>query len=679
MNIKSNFIQNNIVNILNFYTSNNKSDSKYIINLVNVYPNVLNLMLNNIIPDLSNVKLVKETRYKTLMKKIQNNRHIIYLCDCLKYTFPLSFLQRLYNSAKGLESNKNQNNYQFIDKLIFNLKLNPYKMVKTYLDISFKRLDKILINSYDECPEIWNFNLKISIVRCEAFVEYYLSTQLNGSTFCSINQLYNDMIYKFNLYDCINIFDTAIQNKTLFKILKNKSGVYKYNIMLAHVYNVELYISNYIKKALNFKIENTWLDIDKNVNNYRKLDNFELTDIQISLLHKICNNQLVLLNGFAGSGKSSIIKALINMLEDYDKTFLMLAPTGKAAKVLQNYTNRHTQTIHKLLYTMNEHFRNTLDYDIIIIEESSMISISLFYELIDKINIKHTKIIMIGDSYQLPSIDSGNLYQDLLKINEIEKISLNEIFRYKENGLINVSTNIRLGQQYLTNSHEIIGESYIFTEYKDVYELINNVLNLCVKLNSENQEFVVLTPKNIGNTGTYVINSCIQQVINNNDFNETYTIRTDNQKITFKVNDKVLNIKNDYKAKYYDEYHQICDGFLVNGDIGVIKDINNFNSTIIVTIDNKDYIFSNDDINNLRLAYCFTIHKSQGSQFDNVIMITTDDDSFMINSNLLYVGVTRAKYKCYHFGSKNVINNKIDEHINLERNTTLCKHFYNLI
>ena len=256
MNIKSNFIQNNIVNILNFYTSNNKSDSKYIINLVNVYPDVLNLMLNNIIPDLSNVKLVKETRYKTLMKKIQNNRHIIYLCDCLKYTFPLSFLQKLYNSAKGLESNKNQNNYQFIDKLIFNLKLNPYKMVKTYLDISFRRLDKILINSYDECPEIWNFNLKTSIVRCEAFVEYYLSTQLNGSTFCSVNQLYNDMIYKFNLYDCINIFDTAIQNKTLFKILKNKSGVYKYNIMLVYVYNVELYISNYIKKALNFKIEN---------------------------------------------------------------------------------------------------------------------------------------------------------------------------------------------------------------------------------------------------------------------------------------------------------------------------------------------------------------------------------------------------------------------------------------
>ena len=208
--------------------------------------------------------------------------------------------------------------------------------------------------------------------------------------------------------------------------------------------------------------------------------------------------------------------------------------------------------------------------------------------------------------------------------------------------------------------------------------MINMALNKYIELLSEGndiQDIAVLTAKNIGSSGTNLINSCIQRIVNPiEEYDHFISIKVNNQIIRFKENDIVMNIKNNYNAIPIGEANKIL---IANGQTGKIKSVNIFENTLIVEIDEKEFIFEYKDICNLRLAYCFTIHKSQGSQFKNVIYLITREDMFMTSSNIMYVAVTRAIKKCYQFGARHVINYKIGERENLKRNTSLILQFYN--
>ena len=196
-------------------------------------------------------------------------------------------------------------------------------------------------------------------------------------------------------------------------------------------------------------------------------------------------------------------------------------------------------------------------------------------------------------------------------------------------------------------------------------DLINSGVNI--------QDIAILTAKNIGNSGTNLINSCVQTIINPIDeFDNYISIKVDKQTIRFKENDIVMNIKNNYGAIPLGKSNKVL---IANGQTGKIKYVNSFENSLVLEIDSKQFKFEYSDICNLRLAYCFTIHKAQGSQFKYVIYIVTQDDMFMTNSNLMYVAVTRAQQKCFQFGSKNVINLKINEKENLKRNTTLVSQY----
>jgi len=678
--------------ILNFFleiTGNNKNDIEYIKNLIQVYPNVIDLMLSDITPDLSEVKYVKLKRYNALKNKVIQNANILDLNNQLYDAFPIHILKQIRNYFK--EETYFNNNYFYntpvflSDKeinsyIVSKIKSKPYEFLCNIYGFNFNKVDKLLLDANELTTELWANELKNSLERCISFIQWYLSNCMNGNTIISLETLKIQMLKKFNLIDCIDKFNEAISYKK-FTLINN-------GIMLTSTYLEEKYISDFVKKCKYIK-----QSYNINVSNYEYLDNFKLTSDQLKTLELLNDNQLVLLNGFAGTGKSSSVKSLINMLEDNNKTYIIMAPTAKAAKTISAYTEKVANTIHYVLCShfnaFNTHYfeesysndsqEDILDYDVIIIDETSMISVNLFSSLLRFIDPNRSKVLLIGDSYQLPSIQSGNLYQDLLNISDIPKVTLEKIFRYEENGLVTVATNMRYGKKYLNQGVKIqsIGESYTFYNCDDIMEMINTALNKYMDLLKDNniEDIAILTAKNIGNSGTNLINNCIQKIINPiNEFDDYISIMIDGQKIKFKENDLVMNTKNMYGIIAEGSESQTL---IANGQIGKIKSVNIFDNSLRVKIDDEIYNFTQEDIKNLRLAYCFTIHKSQGSQFKHIIYLTSSEDMFMTNSNLMYVAVTRAQESCHHFGSRYVINYKINEKENLKRNTTLLYQYNN--
>ena len=663
---------------------NNDSEQMYYVkNLVEAYPNIIEKIINNEYVDLTKVKYVKYKRFEYLKNKILDNVNLLNLSNNLENVFNLQLLKKI---KKVYEETYNKYNDELIIKEIKN---SPYEFLCKINGIGFIKADQILITAYNKSKNIWHYDLKSSKIRCLYFLLWYLSNCLNGSTFAYLNVIINKMKYEYNLSECLNTINEALLDNRIFKIDDNR-------IMLTYVYLQEKNIANKLKQGL---INNNSWNI--NIKNFINLDNFILTEQQQNVLNSINNNQITLLNGYAGTGKSSCIKALINMLDKHNKSYLLLAPTAKAAKMLTYYTNKNASTIHMSLYkhfidvnTDEIDFYSTLlninnninnekyNYDIIIIDECSMLSIGLFNLLLNYIDLKRTKLLLIGDSYQLPSIQNGNLYQDLLNIYNFPKITLDKIFRYTEDGLINVATNIRYGKKYLSDeSIQHFGSSYSFFKCHDFKEMINSSLNKYIDLLNDGnniQDIAILTAKNIGNSGTNVLNSCVQKIVNTITENDsTISINIDNNIIHFKENDIVMNIKNNYKLKPIGD--ESDKKYLIsNGHIGKIKSINPFSYTMIVTFDEYDYLLEYEDICNLRLGYCFTVHKAQGSQFKHVIFLTSNEDYYMTTSNLLYVGITRAQESCFHFGSNSVVNNKVSEQENLKRNTMLCEIYNSL-
>lgn len=689
MNTKNNIIyiqdSNKLLSFFLEITGNNEKDIYYIKNLIEIYPNILTYMLNNEMPDLSMVKYVKEKRYKQLMQKVLTHYNLLQLNYKLNDLFPLSLLKTIKNhySAKIEDDNI------LINYIAKQMHINPYDFLCSITGIGFIKADNILIAANSHENSLWTYDLKSSVQRCTSFILWYLINNLNGSTYIEISKIKNIMMYKYNLQDCLISFEKAILDKRITIFEDNK-------LVLTNTYIEESNIANYVSEAIKNENQKCF---NINTNEYRENNNFTLTDDQIKTLELINKHQLVLLNGYAGTGKSSSIKALINMLEDNNKSYVIISPTAKAAKQISLYTQRPASTIHYLLckdfpdfdhnisekteYEIASNLLNdskgydTLDYDVIIIDETSMLSVTLFNLLLKYIDCKKTKVLLIGDSYQLPSIQNGNLYQDLLEIDDIPKVTLEKIFRYTENGLVQVASNIRLGKRYLNdNDIQCIGDSYEFYQFDDIPKMINAALNKYMELlkeGNEIQDIAILTAKNVGNSGTNLINSCVQRIINPIDeFDDYISIQVDNQVIRFKENDIVMNIKNNYNAYPINGDKKLL---IANGQIGKIKSVNSFDNSIILEIDDNIYKFEYSDIKNLRLAYCFTIHKSQGSQFKNVIYLVSPEDMFMTTSNLMYVAITRAQDKCYQFGAKHVINYKINERENLKRNTTLIKNY----
>ena len=478
-------------------------------------------------------------------------------------------------------------------------------------------------------------------------------------------------------------------------------------VALRKTYETEKYIADTILFNLN-STNNIWeFDTQK----YKKVGEFELSDEQMQILDVICKTNIAILNGFAGAGKTASTQGIINMLKDNNKSFRLMSPTGRAAKVLAENTKEPASTIHRGLGYVPPNTwacdkEHPLMCDIVIVDEFSMVDIWLFKKLLDAIDFKHTKLLIIGDNAQLPSVSCGNLLHDFMEANIIPTVTLNKIFRYSSGGLMRVATDTRCCKEYLTKDMKskatTFGDNqdYMFIDLAS--ELIpKNVVALYKKLldnGNSIEDIQVLTAKNVGDCGSVQLNNMIQRVANANYGSEI------NMKVgdtTYYKGDLILQTVNNYNAEMATVTTSITDetdsletnpfgvdpfgvdysfnlygddpqtAFVANGETGIIKEI--CNTYVIIDFNGIFVKYYRNDMNMVKLGYCISIHKSQGGGFKTVILCSPQSHIFMLNSNLLYVGLTRMKEKLYHLGSLQSVNQAVKKKANLVRHTFMQK------
>jgi exodeoxyribonuclease V alpha subunit len=477
--------------------------------------------------------------------------------------------------------------------------------------------------------------------------------------------------------------------QNILEVLKDKT---KYVLKTPYVakkdtYDTELYIAETLKFALSKENNIKW---NFNIDKYK--NEFNLTDEQFGMLQNVCDNNISVLNGAGGTGKSFTIKSILQMLKDNDiYNYLLAAPTGKASKVIKHYTNEYTSTIHRMLqakgfniFDFNEDHK--LDADIIFIDEVSMVDIFLMKHLFKAIDFTKTKLVLIGDSNQLPSVSCGNCFHDILE-SPISTTTLTKVFRYGIGGISTVATNTRLRKETIkeNTTQTVLGEDKGYVYFNISQDtMIKNILSLYKKLLDTNapENISILTSYNKGDYGTILLNNYLQSLANPKSKNkqEPYIKVVDTK---FYIEDIVMQNVNNYRAIVYtgnieDSFRQKFQTFISNGETGKIIDIDFQKQVALIKFDDATVVYTVKQLIDCRLSYCYTIHKSQGSQNKIVILLTPKAHTYMLNSNLIYVGLTRATDRVYHFGELETFNRAIKIKENFDRQTFLQDLLQNL-
>ena len=358
------------------------------------------------------------------------------------------------------------------------------------------------------------------------------------------------------------------------------------------------------------------------------------------------------MTGGPGTGKTTTLNGIIRVFESEDISFALCAPTGRAAKRISELTGREAKTLHRLLeyaprdgeYVFNRNKDNQLQYDAVIADESSMIDLSLFSHLLEALPLK-SKLILVGDAAQLPPVGAGNVFRDLLECGYLPTVRLDRIFRQAQQSLI------------VTNAHEILNgrmpvlnakdRDFFFIPTQSADALHDLVRALCTTRlpNAYGFDAVkdiqVLSPTRKGSSGTAALNETLRDALNPADGSKK---ELPFRGLVFREGDKVMQIRNDYDLVGEKPDGDIENG-IFNGDIGTIEKIDTRSETLSVRFDDRLYTYSvnSSEIEELEPAYAITVHKSQGSEFDAVVLPLFEGPELLYTRNLLYTAVTRAK------------------------------------
>lgn len=616
--------------------------------LLDTYPDIINRIVNEIEVDLSKLSGIRESTYVKIKNKVLNNfPYFDLIVEFADSGISLKNIVKLFNK------------YGSCAEAIKNIYLDPYRVLYSLDRVGFKTADKIVTSKFPDMIDCKD--------RCRAAIEFVMNqNETNGNSWINLRELYEnvDKIAK----EAMEYFFNILENDETLVFNSNSDIVYSKRAL-----GCEIRIANMIKNLIT-NSESLGINYYK----YNKVGDIILTDEQMKILELVNNNNISILAGVGGSGKSFSVQALINMLEDNNISYKLMTPTGKSSKVLRQYINREVTTIHKALEydTTRGKFErrssNPFYEDVIIIDEFSMIDIYLLESILQSVEVGRTRILFIGDPFQIPSVRVGNIAFDMISSKIIPTAKLTKVFRYNEGGLSYVATKVRNGEKYIEESECTqgfksfgINEDYVFINIEQ--EQTNNLIEQLIEeliLNGQSiDDLMILTSYNKGDYGIHSINKIVQNFINPNK--EGIKVKRFNEEIEFRVGDKVMQTSNYYKCKTIDGYELP----VFNGDIGTIIEIKD--NKIIIKFDDIDFVFSKADFNQLELAYAITIHKSQGSAANNVILVTPKAHKGFLNRNLLYVAVSRAKKQLWHIGSIDVLNSTLKKSANFNRNTSL--------
>ncbi len=546
--------------------------------------------------------------------------------------------------AWGIEHDEDINKivtvYQNVYGFSKDINTNPYAVMINLLEWSFDRADKAITKKTRKWLD--------SYERCEAATIYALKhNELDGNTRMQAKMLF-DMV-KRKAPQCIHhLLDVVTKAAQVHYDAPSQ------NTALQATYNAEQHIADVIKK----KIANPHyypMDWQK----FTSVDGLELTDEQAQILEMACKQDVMMLTGSAGTGKSATTKAIIEMLEANDYTYTLLSPTGIAAKRLREATGRKASTIHMFLACDG----NLGDY--VLIDEMGMVSVHLLSMLFDKVT-DTTKIIFIADPSQLASIACGNIVEDMLDSGIVPVCNLTKVFRYNTSGIITIATDVRNGvNDHLTDT---------FTDYKFIETdtlVIKQIEQEYARLLADGyskDDVLILSPFNKGDAGSLAINAAIQAKFNPNELSKVGHTVNDTP-IYFKVGDKVINKKNEYAMPLVDN----DTAFVANGDIGTVMEIvpDEKEPYMIVRYDCGDCIIDRNHIKNTLLAYAISIHSCQGSQAKAVIVVIDRSHVRMLSRNLCYTAVSRAQERLILIGDETAIQEGLKVQEEKERDTEL--------
>lgn len=616
------------------------------------YPRFVQMIINgdeNKI-DIDNIKGVGKKRLNEYIDKISG----VYKYQKIINTFPKYGLN--LNDCKKLFKK-----YHSLDEIKNKLNENPYHILIDVLEKSFLKANTVII---ENAPKFLG-----SKIQTEYLLLYVLGMNENeGNT--KVNANVAAYIAKDIVPECISVMKEVAENSPLIFYDNSTKFMAKMD-----TYQAEVSISKELIKRLNS---------NKNLNiEWEKYKGF-LSDEQANVLKVINEKNIVILCGPAGSGKTSSVKALINMLDEELFTYELLAPTGISAKRLADVTERHTQTIHKELA-----LQSYITQDILIVDEFSFVGVKLFAQLLENVS-PETKILLVCDDEQLPSIPCGNVIKDIMRADIVPTIKLTKIFRYGDNALLTVATDIRNKKPYLNETGCIFeghktNKEYSFIEIND--NPLSQVMEQYKKMlqKYKQSDIIILSPFNIGDFGTYAINNKIQDTYNPliGDAEIVKSVQTSHgsTKVHYRKGDRVINTKNIYHAVTPSEFYEggLKEGetTVVNGDIGVVRMVDLENKCLIINFSENTVVFTFHDLAHLLLGYAISTHKSQGSEFPVVINIVHPQHSKMLTKNLLYVANTRAKELLIEIGDVATINKGIQIEATEDRETFLYELLIN--
>lgn len=552
------------------------------------------------------------------------------------------------------------------------IKSNPYVLCVYGIDLPFVKAD--IIAEKLDIP-------KDSDNRVKAGISCVLRENSNSGHTCLPLDKFEEISRKFLQIDheqFRRVLDEQIEEENLFYYYKQKRPF----VMLRDFYKAEDYIARRLSIMKECSYDNK-IDFSDVIDIAEEQNGIKYEEQQRKAINLALSHGFLVLTGGPGTGKTTTLNAIISLYQQQGLSVMIAAPTGRAAKRLSDLTGFEAKTIHRMLEVkVSEgdtlsfvHDENDqLDCDVMIIDEMSMVDSCLFESLLRAISIT-CKLVLVGDSDQLPSVGAGNVLKDIIDSGVMPVVTLKEIFRQAQQSAI------------VTNAHKIVnGEHIDLTEKdKDFFfmqrlkypELQELVVELCKKRLpdaygfSPIEDIQVLSPTRKGPSGTVELNKRLQQELNPPAAGKS-EVKT--PLYTYRKGDKVMQTKNNYDilwTKAIDDDKNEKGAGIFNGDIGIITAVNKILRTVTIDFEGRVAVYNSDMLEDLELAYAVTVHKSQGSEFDAVILTVFGGFDKLYYRNLLYTAVTRAKKLLIIIGSKKRVEFMIDNNRRTLRYTCL--------
>lgn len=557
------------------------------------------------------------------------------------------------------------------------LKVNPYRLAEDISGVGFKTADEIARRIGIGSDSDYRVKAGILYILLQASSEGHVYLPEAELVLKSKGLLFSDE-------EAIRRQLTTLSIEKKVMLRESEQGMLVYS---SSFYYMELNVARMLHD-LNIRYDIKQDNLRKRVEAIEKQFEIELEEQQRTAVMEAVSNGLLIVTGGPGTGKTTTINTIIKLFESEGQDILLAAPTGRAAKRMTETTGVEAKTIHRLLelsklsdgqenkFSFERNELNPLETDVLIIDEMSMVDISLMHALLKAVPVG-TRLILVGDVNQLPSVGAGNVLRDIIDSHSFNIVKLTKIFRQAADSDIIVNAHKINDGEHISLDNK--SKDFFFLKREDANVIAAVTINLIKNklpgyVNATPFDIQVLTPMRKGELGVERLNQILQQALNPPTKEKKEKEYHD---IIFREGDKVMQVKNNYQIAWeirsrFGIVSQTGTG-VFNGDAGKIKEINLFSEHIIVEFDDNRLVeYSFSQLEELELAYAVTIHKSQGSEYPAVILPILDGPKLLFNRNLLYTAVTRAKSCVTIVGNDTMLQAMIDNKNEQNRYSGLC-------